>query len=76
MGEITTDTLAIARMDERMKHLEESMKQVLVQLEAVNKTLGEARGGWKTLVFVAGVAASVGGLVTWVINVFHIKGPT
>ena len=74
MNEITNDTLAIARMDERMKHLEENMKTVLEQLAEVNKTLGEARGGWKTLMLVGGAAAAVASGVTWVVNFMHLKG--
>jgi hypothetical protein len=31
-------------------------------------TLSEARGGWKTLMFVGGAASSLGAAIAWVIQ--------
>ena len=40
-------------------------------LKAVNATLQEARGGWKTLMWMAGAAASLGAAASWVLS--HVK---
>jgi hypothetical protein len=46
------------------------------ELAAIKLTLSEARGGWKTLVFIAGAAAAAAGLVTWVLQHLTFKvGP-
>jgi hypothetical protein len=39
-----------------------------VELAAIKTTLSEARGGWKTLVFIGGAAASAATGLTWVLQ--------
>jgi hypothetical protein len=36
-----------------------------VQLDLVQKTLAEARGGWRTLVWLGGLTATLSASVTW-----------
>lgn len=43
------------------------------QMATLNAMLSEARGGWRTLVWIGGAAASVGGAVGWVLSHIPIK---
>ena len=45
-----------------------TLARLLIKLESVETQLSEAKGGWKTLVWLGGVAAAGGGLVTWVLS--------
>ncbi len=38
------------------------------QLDEVTKTLAEARGGWKTLLWLGGAAAAASATVTWAVQ--------
>lgn len=44
-------------------------------LHAMQLQLAEAKGGWHTLVYLGGAAASVGGLLSWALTHFTGKGP-
>ena len=39
-----------------------------VQLDEVTKTLAEAQGGWKTLLWIGGAAAAASSAVTWALQ--------
>lgn len=68
----TKDSLQIARLEERMATMDRDMKEQTRQLIALQgqltqvlDTLSQARGGWRTLMWLAGVSSVAGGLVTW-----------
>lgn len=44
------------------------MQNMAEQLATIQTTLSEAKGGWKTLMWVGGLSAAVGGLITKVIT--------
>lgn len=78
--EYTKDSLQIARLEERMatmdRDLKEQTRQLIElhqQLAQVLETLSEARGGWRTLMWLAGVSSSAGGLVTWALMNLQFK---
>ena len=45
------------------------------QLNEVERTLSEAKGGWRVLMIVAGAAGSVGSVGTWLAQTFMGKNP-
>lgn len=68
----------IGRLEAEVSHLTDAVKELRASNAAVTKalvdiqrTLDEARGGWRTLMFVGGAAASMGGLISWVLS--HAK---
>lgn len=71
---ITEDTIAIARLEERMKHMEGTMNTMADQVDTLVRTVNEARGGWKTLMLVGGAAATITGAVTWITGHFLTRG--
>lgn len=58
----------IESLNREVKHLHEDMGRVMQQLTEIQATLSEAKGGWKTLMWVAGFSAAVGGLIVKVIS--------
>lgn len=66
----------LGRHDAQIESLQQQVRQLHQDLQAmnatligINRTLSEARGGWKTLMLVGGIAASVGAaaakIATW-----------
>ena len=58
-----------------IKHLQQDMDRVLVELEAmkqtvdsINQKLDKAEGGWKTLIWIGGLATSVTGVVGYIVG--------
>jgi prefoldin subunit 5 len=63
----------IEALNREVKHLHEDMGKVMLQLAEIQATLSEAKGGWRTLMWVAGFSAAIGGFfvkaLSW-LNVF------
>lgn len=67
----------VAAHDVEIKHLQDDMERMIKEmaeikktLNAIDRTLSEAKGGWKTLVVVGGIASSLGATVAWIANHF------
>ncbi len=50
----------IESLQAQVKQLHRDMQAMNATLQEINITLSEARGGWKTLMLVGGIAAAVG----------------
>lgn len=50
----------IEGLQQQVKQLHRDMQAMNETLVEINRTLSEARGGWRTLMLVGGVAAAVG----------------
>jgi hypothetical protein len=62
-AEIVAQRRDIERLAAEMKSQSSSINQI-------ERTLAEARGGWKALAFVAGFSGSLGATITWVVDHF------
>lgn len=66
----------IGRHDAQIETLQEDMRALKNDVHEIKLILSEARGGWKTLVMVGGISATVGAFVaklaSW-INIFPVK---
>ncbi len=76
--EITKDSLQIARLEERISTIDRDMRAQTEKLESMQKqltqvleALSEAKGGWRTLMWLGGAAATFGALVSWVLT--HVR---
>jgi hypothetical protein len=58
----------IARLEIKVAHLEVQLTRMSGQLDDVLSALTEARGGWRTLMWLGGAASVVGAAVSYVIN--------
>mgnify|MGYP003337749032 FL=1 len=67
----------VAAHDVEIKHLQEDMDKMVKEmaeikrsLAAIDRTLSEARGGWKTFLAIGGAGAALVELLQWVIQHF------
>lgn len=64
---VTTDMSITDRelgeLSARVVHLESTLGELKEDMRAVRETLSEAKGGWKTLMLVAGMSATIGGFI-------------
>jgi hypothetical protein len=58
----------IGRHDEAIGALKEDVAQLRTDVAAIKDLLSEARGGWKSLMWVAGFASAAGAVLVWVVS--------
>lgn len=68
---MSDDDERIGRLDERMKAMERDMEGVNKKLDLVLTALSEARGGWRTLMWLGGAVAALGGVLGWALQ--HLR---
>ncbi len=61
----------IEALQEQVKQLHRDMQAMNETLMQINSTLSEAKGGWKTLLLVGGIAAAVGATFSKLAAWFH-----
>jgi prefoldin subunit 5 len=65
--ELATHASDIKHLQDDMDKMLDNMKTIQATLAAIDKTLSEAKGGWKVLMLVGGASSVVGaGLVQFV----------
>lgn len=52
----------------QFNRMHSDMQRMLEELQLIQSTLAEARGGWKTMMMVGGASAAVGALVVKVMS--------
>lgn len=57
----------IAVLKTELEYVRKDMDEIKSDLKAVRETLTQAKGGWKTLMLVAGVASALGALLSKVV---------
>lgn len=78
LDNITHDSVQIARLEERLLNLERDISaqdkrlaQMANQLDAVLEALSEAKGGWKTLMWLGGAGSAFGAATYWILS--HVR---
>lgn len=75
-GEVKALAQMMAAQNETLAAQNQTLAAQTAQLTEIKLTLSEAKGGWKTLLWIGGASASAAGLVSWVLQHLHIKvGP-
>lgn len=59
--ELATHSVEIRHIQDDMDKMMKDMEEIKKFLADINKTLSEAKGGWKTLMWVAGASSAVTG---------------
>ena len=62
----------IDALKEQVHRLHSDMQLIMGQLNAIHQTLSEAKGGWRTLMWVGGLSAAAGGIVVKVMTWLQI----
>lgn len=70
--EIATHGAEIKHIQDDLDKIAVEMAEVRKALSEINKTLSEAKGGWKVLMLIGGAGGAVGSFITWVVA--HWKG--
>lgn len=71
--ELATHASDIRHLQDDMDKMLESMKTMQATLTAIDKTLSEAKGGWKMLMLVGGAGGAVGSFLTYLANGLQSK---
>ena len=66
--ELATHASDIRHLQEDMDKMLENMKAMQATLTAIDKTLSEARGGWKVLMLVGGASSVLGAGLVQLVN--------
>lgn len=53
----------IAVLNTELEHMRRDMDEVKSDLKAIRETLSQAKGGWKTLMLVAGISSTIGAFI-------------
>lgn len=64
----------VAALRKDIDEIAAELKEVVTTLRSIQSTLSEAKGGWKTLMMIGGIAASLGAALAWVFNNVQLKG--
>ena len=66
--ELATHGADIKHLQMDMDKMVNDIDEIKEALRSINITLSEAKGGWKTLLIVGGIGASVAAAVAWIID--------
>ena len=64
--EIATHGAEIKHIQDDLDKIANEMAEVRKALDAINKTLSEAKGGWKLLMWIGGAVSALTGVVGFV----------
>lgn len=68
--ELATHANDIKHLQQDMDKMVADMDEIKRTLASIQKTLSEAKGGWRTLMYVGGASAAVASLLTWAFDKF------
>ena len=64
MSELQDMARQLGEVQGRLKSAEGAIREQHADIKSILRTLNQARGGWKTLLLVAGISGACGALVT------------
>ena len=59
------------RMEAQVEQLTKDVHTLKETVETMRDMMQQAKGGWRTLMFLAGIAGSVGAMLSWILS--HMK---
>jgi len=68
--ELATHANDIKHLQSDMDKMVQDMHEIKRTLAAIQKTLSEAKGGWRTLMYVGGASATIASFITWLVDKF------
>ena len=78
MSGVEPESVQIARLEEQframrewMQEMAEAQRETQRQLAELQRQLEQARGGWRTLMWLGGAAASLGACASWIAS--HVR---
>lgn len=71
--ELATHANDIQHLQDDMDKMVKEMQEIKLAIQAINKTLSEAKGGWKTLMAVGGAVSVLTGVVGLIVGYWSGK---
>lgn len=62
--------VSVGKMEVQVERLEKDMAELKGDVKAIRATLDQASGGWRMLLLVGGLSATIGSVVTKVISLW------
>lgn len=62
MQELSTPEIDIAILKTEVEYLKNHINEIRTDTREIKETLSQAKGGWKTLMLVAGISSTMGAL--------------
>ena len=59
------------RLEAQVDQLIKDMDVVTANVQAMRDLMEQSKGGWRTLVWLGGIAGTIGGAVSWFVS--HVK---
>lgn len=80
LSDLANARIDIARLETELGHLSATISELkssntsmAIKLDDVLRQLAEAKGGWRTLMWLGGASASAGSLITWGLQHFKFS---
>lgn len=70
IGRLETEVTHLTKLIDELKLSNAAINQ---NLNTIQRTLDEARGGWRTLMWIGGASATLGSLFTWALTHVNVK---
>jgi hypothetical protein len=64
-GQVLALTTMMASQSKTLADQNDVLARLNVKIDLLSNTMSEAKGGWRTVMWLTGVAASLGGFATW-----------
>lgn len=65
------DPRDFGKMESQVGQLVKDMDEMKANVQAMRNLMEQSKGGWRVLVFLGGIAGTVGGIIGWFIS--HTK---
>ena len=63
----------IGAHDADIETLKKSVTEIAADVKAIRSKMDEASGGWRTIMFLAGIAGTLGGAIGWLLSLTQHK---
>lgn len=63
----------IGAHDADIETLKKSVTEIAADVKAIRSKMDEATGGWKTVIWLAGISGAIGGAIGWFMSLISHK---
>jgi hypothetical protein len=70
-GRLQAEVIGLRRDNDRLLEL---LEKLVIRLEGIEEQLAQAKGGWRTLMWLGGASAGAGGIIAAALTHFFGKG--
>ena len=71
MTQDTIDRRDYGKLEAQVEQLINDMSDMKKNMQSMRDMMEQSKGGWKTMVYLGGIAATLGGAMNWLVS--HVK---